>query len=196
MEYLIWLVLVLLIGAVVWYKRGEGSPDAEEEQESVSRRGNSAISKNVAGKDEVPYNGLPSRGVRTAPTRSPPPPPPMRDGRGRPHAVPTRTSPQAERDSSLDLLTAALVLDALIPDSVPDAPTPSTPSIEPGGGSFGGAGAESSWSEPEPTPVRDNTDYGSSSSTDYGSSSSSDSGWSSSDSSSDSSSSSSSSSSD
>lgn len=128
----------------------------------------------------------PTRQVRNDKRPSPPPAPPMRKLGGNSSAFSAgygSSSPAPVRDPSMDVLTTVLLVDALTPDSVPEAKTPYVD-------------APYDHGKPEATPERlpdptptyvepDRTDYGSSSRNDdsgWSSSSSSDSGWSSSDS--------------
>lgn len=180
MEYLFWIVPIILIALVVWYKKREGNPTKEENEaimQSVSRREDTFLTR-TSDKTETQYNGKPSapptRQVRGDIRPTTPPPPPMRAGKSAPITtyVPPAPLPTTQSSGSglLDLALMAVVLDAVIPDTVPEAKasyvdvpydhgTPSAPERMP---------------DPTPSYVEpDRTDYGSSSS---------DSGWSSSDS--------------
>lgn len=106
----------------------------------------------------------------TPPTR--PTPPPVRVFRNEKHVRDEPVTTQNNGLSLTDVVVGALVLDALTPDPV-ETPK-SEPTIEPGGGSFGGGGSSASWDDtPSSSPSRD-SDY-SSPSYDSPSSSSSDS---------------------
>ena len=145
MEYLIWLVLAVAIGATFWWKSRQvvTKQDWEKNIQSTEYRQDTFLTR-TSDKDEL------REGIMRSSEKAVPVPPPMRDGRGRPVAV-NRTPSAISRvdavgntasppqtvgltpnsniaDSSTNMLTNLLVLDAL---GVFDDKTPKSSDVSP-----------------------------------------------------------------
>lgn len=186
MEYLIWVVLALAIGGVIYWKKKEGNLTKEEqevEDEILGARSSSFLSR-TSDKEDTQYNGVPNPSPTKRP--APPSPPAMRSLGGRSstsrQSYVAESAPVQHRDSSLDMLSTVVVMDALgVFDSkeedkpsrelptVPADPIPE-PAYEPRATTQTDFSSTTDYSEPS----RTNTDSG------WSSNDRSDSGWSSS----------------
>lgn len=203
MEYLVIGGILVAMVILIWVFKGNHETKAEQqENENARKRASAAESFREQYEAQLPttnqlqnFRRSPPAAPRSRSIRpSPPPAPPMRKLGGNSSAFSAgygSSSPAPVRDPSMDVLTTVLLVDALTPDSVPEAKIPyvdapynhGTPECKP---------------EPESqtrdsgcydSSLRDTTDYGTKSNdSGWSSNDNSDSGWSSSDSSSSSSS--------
>lgn len=183
MTFFEWVVMFVVFGSalggiIAYHKREKPLTQAEKDLQDAVVDQRSTMFLVGKEKQEAMYNGVPSPKRKPLPTRkpSPPPPPPMRslgNGRTSYQSLPVADStPVQSRDSSVDLLTTLVVMDALgVFDSNEPAPVRDVPPVP---------------ADPSPEPAYEpkastQTDF--SSTTDYSepSRTNSDSGWSSND---------------
>lgn len=182
MEYLVIGGILVAMGILIWVFKGNHETKAEQAENEAARKRASAA-ESFREQYDARERRLPPM-PKVKPTRQAPPAAPSMRKLGGSSSAPTvdygNVSPAPVRDTTMDMLTTVLLVDALTPDTVPEAEIAYVDAPYDHGKPDP---APERLSDPTPTYVEpDRTDYGSSSRSD-------DSGWSSSDNSSSSSSS-------